>query len=413
MSNNYMEFAGLLQSTCNFCLGNIMKPSQALSLYLHIPFCRTMCSYCAFNTYTDLDNLIPDFVNALIQELRYVAERNPGYEVRTIYFGGGTPSLLTYEQYSNLFDALHKGFRLQADAEITLEANPDDLTSDYAQALRTVGFNRVSIGMQTAGATELDLFNRRHDMATVHRAVQAALGAGFDNLSLDLIFGSPIQTLADWQTTLQEAISLAPKHLSAYNMILKPGTDLTKMVDAGQLPTPDDDLAADMYDLATDMLAEAGYQQYEITNWAQPGYESQHNLQYWRYLPYLGLGPGAHGFAEGVRTIAKRTPQRYIEALQTRQDEPRAFPETPATAQAIHLDTATEMTETIMMSLRMTREGVQRPTFRERFGVDLLELHREAIDRFVSYGLLHVDDTVIRLTKQGRFVSNAIIRELI
>lgn len=390
-----------------------MNTSQSLSLYLHIPFCRTMCSYCAFNTYTDLDTLIPDFVEALVREIEYVSAQKANYSVGTIYFGGGTPSMLTPAQYTRLFAALKRAFLIQDNAEISLEANPDDLSAAYLQELKAIGFNRISIGMQSANSNELKLFNRRHDSMTVQQAVAAARSATFDNLSLDLIFGSPIQTLDLWRKTLQSAIELEPDHISAYNMILKGGTALTNMVDTGQLPTPDDDLAADMYDLLTEMLDGAGYQQYEITNWSREGYESRHNLQYWRYWPYLGLGPGAHGFANGRRTIVKRSPQRYIEAMQTVPKTELPFPVTPATAQVTAIDKVEEMSETIMMSLRMTQEGIQREAFQARFGIDLLEHQRETIERFVGYGVLYYDANVIRLTEQGRFVSNAIIRELI
>lgn len=391
----------------------MINQTNHLSIYLHIPFCSTFCSYCAFNTYTDLSALIPKFVNALKQEIISVGQRNPGYEVGTIYFGGGTPSLITASQYETLFEALHDAFRIASNAEISLEANPNDLSPEYLANLRKLGFNRLSIGMQSAVQAELDLFKRTHNLQSVHNAMEAARTATFTNVSVDLIFGNPKQSLDDWQLTLHEAIKLKPDHISAYNLILKGGTDLTKQVESGILPQPDDDLSADMYDLATSMLRSAGFDQYEITNWSLPGYASEHNLQYWRSLPYLGLGPGAHGYAEGYRTIAKRAPQRYIASFEAEPEDDMPFPVTQATSKATKVDAETDLSDAIMMAMRMTQEGIQRKVFSERFGVDVLAQHRATLERFQGYGLVYFDDDVIRLTESGRLVSNAIIRELI
>src|SRR5690606_30273879 len=226
-----------------------------------------------------------------------------------------------------------------------------DLNLPYLTGLREVGFNRISIGMQSAQPTELELFHRRHDVPMVAAAVEAAREAGFDNLNLDLIFGIPNQTMVNWQETLEYAIGLGPQHFSLYGLELKGGTALTKDVKAGLLPTPDDDLAADMYEYASIRLPAAGLQQYEISNWCVPGYEAKHNLQYWHNLPYAGLGPGAHGYVGGARTIVMRSPQRYIQAMQTAPSKAAVFPRTPATSKIIPVDAKTEMSETIMMGL--------------------------------------------------------------
>jgi oxygen-independent coproporphyrinogen-3 oxidase len=383
------------------------------SLYLHIPFCRTICTYCAFNTYAGMDDQITPFVRALAQEIRWLAAHGPEMQVGTIYFGGGTPSLLTPEHYAELFATLYESYAIEPNAEISLEANPNDLNLSYLTALREVGFNRISIGMQSAQPTELELFHRRHDVPMVAAAVEAARAAGFDNLNLDLIFGIPNQTMASWQETLEYAIGLGPQHFSLYGLELKGGTALTKDVKAGLLPTPDDDLAADMYEYASTRLPEAGLQQYEISNWCEPGYEARHNLQYWHNLPYAGLGPGAHGYIGGARTIVMRSPERYIQAMQTSPAKAEVFPRTPAISKITPVDREAEMSETIMMGLRLTQEGIKRDVFQERFGVDFVTLHQPVIDKFVRRGLLHVDDQQVRLTEQGRFVSNAILRELV
>jgi oxygen-independent coproporphyrinogen-3 oxidase len=267
--------------------------------------------------------------------------------------------------------------------------------------------------MQSANAAELQLFQRRHDVAMVAQAVQAARHADFTNLSLDLIYGIPHQTLSDWAHTLDTALSYTPQHISLYGLEFKGGTPLTKAVKQGKIPLPDDDLAADMYDLATERLAQAGLQQYEISNWSLAGYQAQHNLQYWRMLPYAGLGPGAHGCANHTRTIAIRQPEKYMNVLEAPAPKKYPFPRTPATSKAVQVDQAAEMADVLMMGLRLTHEGIQRATFQARFGVDVLELHRATLERFVALGMLYVDEQVVRLTAQGRLVSNAIIRELI
>lgn len=389
-----------------------MFTGMPLSLYLHIPFCRTLCTYCAFNTYAGMEASIEPFIAALIEEIRCLGESQPGLRVGTIFFGGGTPSLIMVEQYQRLFAAIHAIFDVAADAEISLEANPNDLSANYLAGLRQTGFNRLSIGMQSANPAELRLFNRRHDVQMVINAVEMARTTGFDNLNLDLIYGIPYQTLADWHNTLSLATALRPDHISLYGLELKGGTPLTQDVKTGKLPSPDDDLAADMYDLATTMLATAGLAQYEISNWSKPGKQARHNLQYWRNLPYAGLGPGAHGYAGGLRYTVMRLPQRYMAAMQ-KSDKKYPFPRTPATAKAVRVSRETEIAETIMMGLRLTREGIQREVFKTRFGVDMLELHRPTIEKFVRHGMLYVDDTVIRLTEKARLVSNGVIRELI
>jgi oxygen-independent coproporphyrinogen-3 oxidase len=266
--------------------------------------------------------------------------------------------------------------------------------------------------MQSANDNELTLFGRRHDNDAVVKAVSAARQGGFDNLNLDLIYGFPHQTLETWKVSLQQMLTLQPEHISLYALGLEEGTAMSAWVTRGRLPLPDDDLAADMYDLATDVLANAGYDQYEISNWSKPGYECRHNLQYWRNLPYPGFGPGAHGYADGVRYSIILSPHRYIQALKHDTNE-YTFPRTPAIDQWTVVDRDAEIADTLLMGLRLTQEGIQRATFKERFGEDLLHIHRTLVERFVNNGLLYADDQVVRLTQKGRLLSNMIFRELV
>lgn len=386
--------------------------NEPVSLYLHVPFCSIKCTYCAFNTYIKLDHLIPSFVQALIREIITLSVHRPQLPIHTVYFGGGTPSLLTPEQLSAILGTVRDYFDLLPGAEISMEANPDDLNEHYMASVRDSGINRLSIGMQSANAHELELFARRHNFNTVIQAVAAARAGRFDNLNLDLIYGIPHQTLKDWENSLQEMIQLRPEHVSLYALGLEDDTPMQFWVQSGRLPTPDDDLAADMYDLATSMLEEAGYEQYEISNWSKPGYACGHNLQYWRNLPYPGLGPGAHGYAGGVRYSTVLSPQRYIGAMAEANGD-FAFPLTPATDQVTVIDQKAEISETLIMGLRLTKEGINRDVFKSRFGVDLVDRFPSVIERFAQYGLLEVGETRIRLTKQGRLLSNMIFREFV
>ncbi len=389
--------------------------SESLAIYLHIPFCTTKCSYCAFNTYTHLENWIEPFVNAMIREIEWVGASNPYTQVPSVFYGGGTPSLLTVEQFERLNAAIRENFPVNADAEWTLEANPNDLHFEYLQGLREkAGFNRISIGMQTTMANELVLFNRRHDNDAVARAVFEARRAGFNNLNLDLIYGFPHQTLETWENTLQQAVVLKPQHLSLYALGVEEGTSMKTWIERGRIPAPDDDLAADMYDLATDFLGKQGFHQYEISNWAQDGFECRHNLQYWWNDPYVGLGPGAHGFASGTRYSVLLSPQRYVKGLlQNDRENQLKFPRTPVTEEAHDLDQDDEIIETLLMGLRLTTRGVSVEGFRQRFGLDMLDYREGMLKKHIQTGLLEVNHDVVRLTEQGRLLSNIIFRDLV
>jgi oxygen-independent coproporphyrinogen-3 oxidase len=390
--------------------------TSPLSLYLHIPFCTTKCTYCAFNTYIHLEDLIPAFVEALMHEIEMLAQGSgQRLKVETIFFGGGTPTLLTALQFERILDIIRTNFDLAKNTEITIEANPNDLKLEYLRDLRRLGINRLSIGMQSSNADELKLFARRHDYAVVQMVMPLVREAGFDNVNLDLIYGVPNQTLQTWQETLEAALAFSPEHLSLYALGLEDGTPLKDWVEEGRVPAPDDDLAADMYDRATEMLADAGYVQYEISNWSRPGRESRHNLQYWHNLPYAGIGPGAHGFAGGVRYATILSPQRYIKAIESGWSEQRAyeFPRTPATVDDVVVDYDAEIAETLIMGLRLTQEGVQRDGFEQRFGVDLLDLHGDVLRKYESYDLIEYDPQRVRLTSKGRLLSNMIFRELV
>ena len=382
------------------------------SLYIHIPFCVHRCAYCDFNTYAGQEDLIPAYIEALCREVRFVgqsnAERRP---VHTIYFGGGTPSLLSAAQFEAILRSLKDSFDLYSEAEVSFEANPGTVTQDSLRDLRGLGFNRISLGMQSSHPDELRQLERIHDYFDVIEAVTWARRAGFENLNLDLIFGLPEQRLERWTSTVKRAVDLHPEHLSLYALTVEHGTPFGHWAARGLMPLPDPDSAADMYEWAGEVLEKTGYEQYEISNWAKPGQQCRHNLQYWRGLPYLGFGAGAHGYAAGVRYSNALRIKTYIEHF--RAGEARPFPVSPATVNRQEITSFVEMQETMMTGLRLTKEGVSLATFRDRFGKELMEIFGKEIEDLTRLGLLEQTANVVRLTKRGRLLGNQVFMRFV
>lgn len=384
------------------------------SIYIHIPFCRHICTYCAFNTYAGADDQIPAYASALMREIAAVATLAPSdVEIGTIFFGGGTPSMLPVETLAEVLSCIRRVFNVREDVEISLEANPNDLTVAYIDGLSAAGINRLSIGMQSAEARELAIYERQHTHDMVTNSVKWARSAGIHNVSLDLMFGNPMQTEGVWQCTLDEALKLAPDHISLYGLEVKGGTALKRQIAQGHLQLPDEDTTSRMYEIACEVLAERGYSHYEISNWAKPGKEARHNLQYWHNAPYFGFGAGAHGYVEGVRTINVRLPARYIARMeQTSRHQPQ-YPRSAAISKATLITRDEEIAETIMLGMRMTVDGVNLVRFRARFGDDLLVMRRQPLERLVSLGLVEILADRVRLSERGYLLSNPIIAELI
>jgi oxygen-independent coproporphyrinogen-3 oxidase len=386
-------------------------PTHTLALYLHIPFCRTRCSYCAFNTYAGLTDLMPSYLRALDREIRLVAATRR--QAHTIYFGGGTPSLVPPDQIAALLRTCADSFILDAATEITLEANPGTVSHDYLSQIRQAGVNRLSLGMQSAQPDELRLFARRHSLDDVQISLDTARAAGFDNINLDLIYGIPRQTLSQWQHNLDTAIDLAPTHLSLYSLSIEDATPMQRWLEEGKMDRPDPDLAADMYEWATDRLAAAGYEQYEISNWAKPGFECRHNVHIWRNLPYLGLGAGAHGGAAATRYANVLLPNDYIARIES-QPAPRPFPLSAAADEIDPLTLPDVMAETMMLGLRLIQEGVALDTFSAHFERELWDVYGTELDRLIREGLVTLDaDRCVRLTRRGRLLGNYVFREFI
>jgi oxygen-independent coproporphyrinogen-3 oxidase len=322
-----------------------------------------------------------------------------------MFLGGGTPTVLPIELLQSVLVACFDAFVVEDNAEITSEANPGTVSFEYLCALRNLGVNRLSLGAQSFEEKELAMLGRIHGVEDVRLTVERARAAGFSNLNLDLIYGLPNQTLTSWEYTLERALDLGPQHLSLYCLTLEEGTPLHAWVMHGRLPTPDPDLAADMYELADGRLTQAGYQQYEISNWSLPGYECAHNLIYWRNRPYLGLGAGAHSSSGGQRWWNVRPVPAYIDRITMKSAD--RWP-SPAAEDGEITNRSLEMGETMMLGLRLTREGVAETDFRQRFGVSLEEAYGNVIQELTHAGLLVWDETRLRLTVRGRLLGNQV-----
>jgi len=285
-------------------------------LYVHVPFCLTRCGYCDFNAYAGLGHLASRYVEALEAEAGLWAEEWRTERFGSVFLGGGTPTTLDHDDLARLLAGLRRRFDVEPAAEVTIEANPDTIDAAKLTALREAGYTRLSMGAQSFDQQVLDALERVHRPASVRRAFAAARAAGHTNVNLDLIYGANGETLASWRRTLEETIALHPEHVSAYALTIEPATLLGRKVQAGLVPGPEPDLQADMFDIACELLGEAGYGHYEVSNWALSGFECRHNLGYWRKQPYLGLGAGAHSYREGRRWWNLRPPAEYLDAVE-------------------------------------------------------------------------------------------------
>ena len=399
-------------------IDSLHKRNGVYSIYIHIPFCTHRCAYCDFNTYAHQEDSIPAYVDALCKEIEFVgyrAERNASVDeaqVHTIFFGGGTPSLLSPPQFDSIFKSIRAAFALTSDAEISIEANPGTVTYEALRQLREIGINRISYGVQSANTEELRMLERAHNFFDVIEAVTSARKAGFDNLNLDLIYGLPEQSMDTWQSTVQRILDLHPEHISAYALTLEHGTPFGRWSTKGLLPLPDPDLAADMYEWLSETLEENGYANYEISNWAKPNHECKHNLQYWRGLPYLAFGAGAHGYTDGYRYSNVLRIKTYIERLTDYESRVTnyEFPLSPATVNHHRQSLNDDISEFMMTGLRLTQEGVSDKEFQTRFGTSMQDMFGKDIKELLKMGLVERTQTpeVLRLTKRGRLLGNQV-----
>ncbi len=289
--------------------------SAPAGIYVHVPFCLTRCGYCDFNAYAGLDELKPSYLSALLLEVELAAPSWEGTDFVSVFLGGGTPTTMEPADLKALLAHLRDRFALADDAEVTTEANPDTVDESSLCTLLEAGYGRLSMGAQSFDPKVLASLERIHQPASVREAMAAARRAGYANVSLDLIYGAHGETLASWERTLHETVGLGPEHVSAYALTVEPATPLGRKIAAGVVPEPDPDLQAEMFQLACDVLRDAGYRHYEVSNWARPGFECRHNLGYWERRPYLGLGAGAHSYRDDTRWWNVRPPESYMEIV--------------------------------------------------------------------------------------------------
>jgi oxygen-independent coproporphyrinogen-3 oxidase len=372
-----------------------------IALYIHVPFCRRKCRYCSFVSYENREADIPLYLNALKKEL---AGRAGGENIRSIYLGGGTPSLLAANDISGLLSLIRTLFTVDKEAEITIEANPGTVNEAYLTAIRKTGVNRLSLGIQSFNNRELAMLGRIHTAAEARETIKLARGAGFDNINLDLIYGLPGQTLDDWRLSLGEVIKIGPEHLSLYGLTLEEDTPMRTTIREGSLPEIDPDLCADQYELAEDMLAAHGYNHYEISNWALNGRECRHNLVYWQNEPYLGVGAAAHSCMDGRRFANTKSLDEYITGF---SEETTPTPELDE-----EINSGTELAETAILGLRLG-EGINADKLQQRFGIDITTHYRRQIGEMSEAGLMEQAGGQIRLTRRGRLLSNEVFWRLL
>lgn len=381
---------------------------ESASLYLHIPFCHTRCHYCDFNTYAGILPLREPYVKALLKEIALAGTMaqhadGPIRRSRTIFFGGGTPSLLTVAQITRLLNACFTSFAVDKDAEITMEANPGTLDKEQLQGIHAAGINRLSMGAQSFDAELLQTLGRIHTPEEITQAVEFARAAGFTSINIDFMFGLPGQRMQHWRDTLDRALDLRPEHLSLYSLIIEEGTPFHTWTHEGRIVPGDEDLCADMYEYADERLRAAGYENYEISNWALPGHHSRHNLTYWQNLPYIGMGAGAYSTFGGRRFSNIREPLDYIKAVNMHR-----MPE----AESEPVEREQEMSETAFLALR-TAMGLHLPTFAQRFSQPFSQFVGNRLRPVEGAGLLEYENEWLRLSQRGRLLGNEVFLRLL
>ena len=372
-----------------------MKNEQA-GLYIHIPFCKSKCGYCSFYSIKAL-NLLPDFIDALNKEMKFYSKLFKSFD--TVYFGGGTPSLLTPQQIKIILKTVNKFYRIDPHAEITIEVNPGDVSLEYFRALRSLGINRLNIGMQSFDNQLLKYLGRRHSASDALASMEAAREAGFTNIGIDLIYGLQHQNLQSWDKTLQKAISIKPEHISCYQLSLAPKTPLYQTYQEQSIKLPSNEQQAKYFFSTSEILENAGYLHYEVSNFARKeSLKSKHNMKYWQHLPYLGLGPAAHSFLEKKRWWNKSAAKRYIKDI---------FQEKIPVEDAENLTPAQLQLEILFLALR-THTGIDLNLYKTKYAVDLIEDKKSIISSLIKNNLVEIKDGFLRPTRSGMAVADSL-----
>ncbi len=369
------------------------------AIYIHFPFCSHLCTYCDFDTFAGREHWIEPYVDALVEQIRL----SPSVQATTLYVGGGTPSLMTSDQATALIRACRERFDLRPEAEATVEANPSGLSLQRIEGLHRAGFNRLSLGVQSADQRLLRLLGRRHKPEDAASAIRLAREAGFRNISIDLLYGVPQQDLSTWEATLETAAGWEVDHFSCYALTVEPGTPMERGVNRGTLLLPSDETVVAMYESAGRILDSAGYRRYEISNWARPGFESAHNLTYWKNRPYLGIGAGAAGCWEERRYKIAPGITQYVESVR----KGRALLQEEET-----IDSRRAMSDSLILGLRL-EEGVSERDLTRRHGIRPDELFGETLEWAEGWGLLERAEDRLKLTERGIVLSNEVFSRLL
>lgn len=370
-------------------------------IYLHIPFCKRRCIYCDFYSTTQNEKKAA-YINALCRELDQRKSYLEGEKIETIYLGGGTPSQLEAKDFEQIFQALYRLYEISPEAEITIEANPDDLTDEYVGMLRTFPFNRLSMGIQTFQEDILRLLHRRHTAQQAVEAFNRCRKAGFTNISIDLMYGLPGETLQTWETDLRQAVSMKPEHISAYHLIYEEGTVLWKLREQHRVEEADEDLSVSLFTQLIHKLKDNGYQHYEISNFCLPGMHSRHNSSYWTGKKYLGCGPSAHSYNGISRQWNVASLDRYIEQVNNGQTY----------FEVEDLDLYTRYNDFVITTIR-TMWGMQLDTLKEQFGEKLYNYCLRMAQPHLSQGTLELSNNVLKLTEKGVFISDGIMSDML
>lgn len=368
--------------------------------YLHIPFCEHICHYCDFNKVFLKGQPVDDYLKALDQEMKMTLEKHPTHELDTIFVGGGTPTSLNEQQLYSFCESINNNLPKSDKVEFSFEANPGDLSIEKLQILKDAGVNRISLGVQTFNEELLKRIGRVHRAKDVYQTIENAKKVGFNNISIDLIFSLPSQTVGDFKESLTEAFSLDIQHYSAYSLIIEPKTVFYNLLKKGKLPTPGEDIEAKMYEILMDEMEKNGYNQYEISNFSKPGYESKHNLTYWNNEYYYGFGAGAHCYVDGYRRSNSGPLKKYMDQINS--GNLPVFDDHKVTK-------AEQMEEEMFLGLRKTK-GVSISHFIEKFDQDPLQIFKKEIDDLAGKQWIEVKNDNIYLTKTGRFLGNEVFQ---
>ncbi|MBI5214184.1 MAG: radical SAM family heme chaperone HemW [Ignavibacteriae bacterium] len=371
------------------------------SIYLHIPFCERKCIYCDFYSIENLKPMLT-FVEALQKEISMYKSYSHREKVETIFFGGGTPSLLSDDSLKRIFETLHQNYEINPDAEITLEANPGTVDETKLRSFINVGINRLSFGVQSFHQNELEFLGRIHNSEQAMNSVKSAQDVGFENINIDLIYSLPQQSMKNWEETLEKALALKTQHISAYSLIVEPNTPLHRMVELKQITPSPTEQEAEMYEFTMKYLQERGFIHYEVSNYARPGFESKHNSNYWNHTNYLGFGPSAHSFWANRRWWNVKNLQLYIERI-ANETFPTESEETLSNTQLLD--------EAIMLGLRSNSLDLR--TIEQRFGVNLRQVHQAKIQELVASKLAVFKGNKLHLTDNGFLLCDSIAESLL